>query len=90
MQDVKRDAYKNVKAVRKGLTMIDRATLTTYLLSIFTMLTGLSLGEWLWIGSFLLGVFTFCINWYYKHQDFVIKKQTLINKDNPRGEQPNY
>ncbi len=66
--------------------IVDRSSFMTYLLSVFTMLTGFSVGEWVALGGFCLGVCTFLVNWHYKHQAYLINKQQLeLNKDKDKA-----
>lgn len=61
------------------IASMDKATLSTYFMSVVTMFSSLSFNEKMsLIGfamGFLLGVFTALINWYYKHKTFQLAKK---------------
>ena len=49
--------------------MSEKANLAaTYSASAVTTLAGLTINEWVALAGIGLGVGTFCINWWYKHQ----------------------
>ena len=50
------------------------ASKATYTLSGVLMLFGFTLNDLALILGMVLGVATFCLNWYYKHQTLKVKK----------------
>ena len=40
----------------------------TYGASVFTIIAGLTINEWVAIGGLILGLATFALNWWYKHK----------------------
>lgn len=59
--------------------MTDKATISTYVISFLTVLSGLNLNQWLTLAGFLLGVAAFAVNWYYKHKNYLLNKQAILN-----------
>lgn len=59
----------------KGQAMSEKATVATYAASAGTTLAGtITAQEWATIAGIALGMATFAINWYYKHQHLRVAK----------------
>lgn len=46
----------------------------TYSFSVFTVIAGLTINEWVAIGGLTLGLLTFAVNLYYKHKHYELAK----------------
>ena len=55
--------------------MLDKATISTYFFSLLSIISSLSFNEVFAFLGFVLGLLTFIINWYYKHQNLLIIKK---------------
>ncbi|TSJ87995.1 hypothetical protein FPQ14_11675 [Gilliamella apicola] len=55
------------------------ASLLSYFVGWFSLLFGnLTLSDWATIFGTLATIFGFLVTWYYKHQEFKLKKQQLL------------
>lgn len=56
------------------------ASLLSYFVGWFSLLFGnLTLSDWATIFGMLATIFGFLVTWYYKHQDFKLKKQQIMS-----------
>ena len=56
------------------------ASLLSYFVGWFSLLFGnLTLSDWATIFGMLATLFGFLVTWYYKHQDFKLKKQQIMS-----------
>jgi hypothetical protein len=61
--------------------MNNNTSLLSYFIGWFSMLFGyLTLTEWATVVGMLATIFGFFVTWYYKHQDFKLKKRELLRK----------
>ncbi len=54
---------------------ITNASAATYTASAITVVSGLSLTEWLAIGGFVVGLLTFAVNLYFQNKNFQLNKE---------------
>ena len=60
--------------------MNNKTSLSTWLFGVVSMVfDSLTLNEWAVVIGISATIFSFLINWYYKHQEVKIKKQSLEN-----------
>ena len=60
--------------------MNNKTSLSTWLFRVVSMVfDSLTLNEWAVVIGISATIFSFLINWYYKHQEVKIKKQSLEN-----------
>lgn len=60
--------------------MNNKTSLSTWLFGVVSMVfDSLTLNEWAVVIGMSATIFSFLINWYYKHQEVKIKKQSLEN-----------
>lgn len=60
---------------------ITNASAATYTASAITVVSGLSLTEWLAIGGFVMGLLTFAVNLYFQHKNFQLNKEQAAKQD---------
>ncbi|WP_267370802.1 HP1 family phage holin [Gilliamella sp. B2838] len=61
----------------------NKTSIFTYICGWFVMYLGsLSLNDWAVIVGMFATIFGFIITWYYKHQEFKLKKQNLLSNKN--------
>ncbi len=57
----------------------NNTSLLSYFVGWFSLLFGnLTLSDWATIFGMLATIFGFLVTWYYKHQEFKLKKQQLL------------
>lgn len=61
----------------------NKTSIFTYICGWFVMYLGsLSLNDWAVIVGMFATIFGLIITWYYKHQEFKLKKQNLLSNKN--------